>query len=72
LHGRESPGAELDAFAVPSHPPGGFEREIGSGFYEYRHDPVPYLAKYKKSVGMPAWRRDPGSGIDFLWIMGQI
>ena len=42
LHCREGLGAEFDAFAVPNHPPGGFEREIGPGFDEYRHDPVPY------------------------------
>ena len=33
-HGCERPSAEFDPFAFPGHPPGGFEREIGTGFHE--------------------------------------
>ena len=39
-HCRERPGAEFDPFAFPGHPPGGFEREIGTGVHEYCHDPI--------------------------------
>ena len=42
-HGRERPRPELDVLALPGHPPGRFEREIGAGFHEHRHVPVPRL-----------------------------
>ena len=39
-HCRERLGAEFDPFACPGHPPGGCEREIGTGVHEYGHDPI--------------------------------
>ena len=50
-NGRERPGAKFDTFAFPGHPPGGLEREIGTGFYEHRHGPIPCLLPFVPFFG---------------------